>query len=64
MFRFLRQIILRSERSVSYLFEIFQGLIKLEMKLNKVLLTETKAGPPAPLLGHKAIAIGHKLVLD
>ena len=34
------------------------------MKLNKVLLTETKAGPPAPLLGHKAIAIGHKLVLD
>ena len=64
MLRFLCKIILRSERSVSYLFEIFQGLIKLEMKLNKVLLTETKARPPAPLLGHKAIAIGHKFVLD
>ena len=64
MFRFLCKIILRSEWSVSYLFEIFQGLIKLEMKLNKVLLTETKARPPAPLLGHKAIAIGHKFVLD
>ena len=57
-------MIFRSEWSVSYLFEIFQGLIKLEMKLNKVSLTETKAGPPAPLLGHKAIAVGHKLVLD
>ena len=34
------------------------------MKLNKVLLTETKARPPAPLLGHKAIAIGDKFVLD
>lgn len=64
VFRFLCKIILRSERSVSYLFEIFQGLIKLEMKLNKVPLTETKAGPPAPLLGHKAIAIRDKLVLD
>ena len=64
MLRFLCKIILRSEWSVSYLFEIFQGLIKLEMKLNKVLLTETKARPPAPLLGHKAIAIGHKFVLD
>ena len=64
MFRFLCKIILRSEWSVSYLFEIFQGLIKLEMKLNKVFLTETKAGPPGPLLGHKAIAIGDKLVLD
>ena len=64
MLRFLCKIILRSERSVSYLFEIFQGLIKLEMKLNKVLLTETKARPPAPLLGHKAIAIGDKFVLD
>ena len=64
MLRLLCKIILRSERSVSYLFEIFQGLIKLEMKLNKVLLTETKARPPAPLLGHKAIAIGDKFVLD
>ena len=64
MFRFLCKIILRSERSVSYLFEIFQGLIKLEMKLNKVLLTEAKAGPPPPLLGHKAIAIRDKLILD
>ena len=34
------------------------------MKLNKVLLTETKARPPTPLLGHKAIAIGDKFVLN
>ena len=34
------------------------------MKLNKVLLTETKARPPTPLLGYKAIAIRHELVLD
>ena len=64
MLRFLCKIIFRSEWSVSYLFEIFEGLIKLEMKLNKVLLTETKARPPTSLLGHKAIAIGHKLVFD
>ena len=64
MLRFLCKIIFRSEWSVSYLFEIFEGLIKLEMKLNKVLLTETKARPPTSLLGHKAIAIGDKFVLN